>query len=298
MSYAKFDFHLHSCWSYDAVAEVRNYFELARERGVEMLALTEHHNIDSFAEVKETARDFPEIGYLCGAELTVYSEFGNTDMVCLNLPPKPTGDLLDVLTEYRQWQQNYGNAVSAALSEAGMAYSPEDRKALLLRYRPERTIAIQGITHVQNKVQVDYLVQERKYFASKEDFSAFLGNHELPHYPAASRVIPAVKQAGGLVFIAHPTRYFKSNDLNRMDALREVLNFDGIECAHDLVPPELTVFYREYCLKHKLLSTAGSDSHSVEGQQYRFGAQHDFARHIGEVRWRDEILERVTLYHA
>ena len=219
-------------------------------------------------------------------------------MVCLNLPPEPKGELREVLLEYRQWQQDYGNALSAALQEGGFDYSPEERRKLLLRYRPERTLAVQGITHVQGKVQENYILQEKKWFASPEEFHDFLRDRPLPHYPAAERVIPAVKRAGGVVFIAHPTRYFESNNLKRMDAIREILELDGIECAHDLVPPELTEFYRAYCLKHRLLSTAGSDSHSTEGQPYRFGQQHDFARHIGKTTWMEEILERVSVYHG
>lgn len=298
MSYAKFDFHLHSHWSYDATAGVRDYFALAQSRNVGTIALTEHHNMDSWADVRETAKDFPDIGYIAGAELTVYSKFGNLDMVCLNLPEEPQGELLEVLMEYRKWQQDYGNATTRALLKAGFDYSTEKRAGLLRRYRPAKTIDIQGITHVQGKVESEYLVNECKYFAYADEFYNLLRSGSMPHYPAAERVIPAVKRAGGLVFIAHPTRYFERNNIKRMDEMREYLKLDGIECAHDLVPEELSVFYREYCLKHKLLSTAGSDSHSVEGHPYRFGGQHDLARHRGEERWRDEILERVTVYHA
>ena len=109
--------------------------------------------------------------------------------------------------------------------------------------------------------------------------------------------IVAPKAAGGVVFIAHPTGYFRKNDLKRMDEMREVLMFDGIECAHTSIPEELTPFYREYCLKHGLLSTAGSDTHSVPGNQYRFCEHCNFACHIGDSRWKDEIFERVKVYN-
>ncbi len=50
VEFASFDFHLHTCWSYDAVAEVGDYFALASSRGVGVLAVTEHHQMDSVAE--------------------------------------------------------------------------------------------------------------------------------------------------------------------------------------------------------------------------------------------------------
>jgi predicted metal-dependent phosphoesterase TrpH len=292
---ASFDFHLHTCWSYDAITPVDMYFQLARECGVKHIAITEHHQMDSFAEVREAARKYPDISYIPGAELTVHSPLGTFDMVCLGLPLTPEAELQSVFEQYHQWQRDYGDAVSDCLTSAGYPYTRENRLKLLRRYRPERIIQVQGVTHVQGKVQADFLIEERRYFPDREALNALLASCVLPPYPEYSTVLPAVKRAGGLVFIAHPTYYFEQDNVARMDALREMLQFDGIECAHDIVPPELTKFYREYCLKHKLLSTAGSDCHSFEGAAYRFGADREFGRHIGQDEWRDAILERVAV---
>lgn len=291
---ATFDFHLHTCWSYDAITPVERYFQLARERAVKYIAITEHHQMDSFAEVQDAARKYPDISCIPGAELTVHSPLGTFDMVCLGLPTVPTPELQRVFDAYHQWQRDVGDGFSDSLTAAGYPYTREDRLALLRRYRPEKTIQVQGITHVQNQVQLDYLMKEKKYFPNMEAFNAVRSSFVLPHYPEYSTVLPAVKRAGGLVFIAHPTGYFEQSNVARMDALRELLQFDGIECAHDMVPPKLTIFYHEYCIKHHLLSTAGSDCHSFEGALYRFGAGHDFGRHIGADVWRDAILERVS----
>jgi len=291
---ATFDFHLHTCWSYDAITPVEMYFQLARERGVKYIAITDHHLMDSFAEVQDAARKYPDISCIPGAELTVHSPLGTFDIVCLGLPTVPTPELQRVFDSYHQWQRDVGDAFSDRLTAAGYLYKREDRLALLQRYRPEKTIQVQGITHVQGQVQRDYLIKEKKYFPNIEAFSAVCSSFVLPNYPEYSAVLPVVKRAGGLVFIAHPTGYFERANVVRMDALRELLQFDGIECAHDMVPPELTIFYREYCIKHNLLSTAGTDCHSFEGAPYRFGAGHEFGRHIGADVWRDAILERVT----
>ena len=78
-----------------------------------------------------------------------------------------------------------------------------------------------------------------------------------------------------------------------MDALRELLQFDGIECAHPSVPEELTPFYREYAVKHKLLSTAGSDCHSAPTDKHQFSTESTLGGHIGEQRWLEEIMERL-----
>jgi hypothetical protein len=81
-----------------------------------------------------------------------------------------------------------------------------------------------------------------------------------------------------------------------MDALREELGFEGIECAHDLVPPELTAFYRQYCTKHKLFSTAGSDNHAApDNNPCNIATHHKMASHIGKTAWLEEIIERLNL---
>ena len=98
-----------------------------------------------------------------------------------------------------------------------------------------------------------------------------------------------VKSAGALVFIALFASYFRQNDLSRMDSLRKILQLDGIGCAHNIVPDELAPFCREYRLKRKLLSTAGSNCHLPEGQNCRFCPEYEITA------WRDEIAERVQV---
>ena len=93
---SKFDFHLHTCWSYDATAPVEYYFAAAEAAGMSHIAITEHHHMDSFAEVREAAARHPQVAYIPAAELTVYTELGTFDMVCLNMPRDPGAELLKV----------------------------------------------------------------------------------------------------------------------------------------------------------------------------------------------------------
>ena len=299
--YATFDFHLHSCWSYDATCPVETYFEKAAELGLSHIAITEHHQMDSLPEVIEASKKYPMVNYIPAAELTVHSPEGTFDMVCLGLPMVPTPELQQVFAAYHNWQRAYGDALCEVLTKAGFPYSREERKMLLERYRPAKTIAVQGITHVQNELQHNYLINEKKLLADMDALrEVFIKTDvKVPEYPEYDFVLPAVKAAGALVFIAHPHGYFRGRDLRRMDQLKELLGFDGIECAHSSVPLELTGFYREYCLKNGLLSTAGSDTHSPADCQWQFCRPSCvFARHTGETRYAEEILERISAFHG
>lgn len=297
---ANFDFHLHTYWSYDALAAPVNYFKHARELGITHIALTEHHNMDSLPEAMEISKDFPEISFIPAAELSVRVEgvANCLDLVCLNLPVDPSGEIKELLDMYHKWQNHFGDKLCKVLTEAGMPHTREERAELIKRFRPAFTLDVQGVPHVRNDISDRYLVDEKHYDPDMIT-NTYHAKGIPPHYPAYKDVVPVLKRNGCLVFIAHPTSYFKRNDLERMDFLREELQLDGIECAHPSIPHELTPFYREYCLKHGLLSTAGTDCHSTEESDPKYRTDFgDMGCHIGEKRWLEEILERVDCLHG
>lgn len=287
---APFDLHLHTYWSYDALAEPEMHFRAARERGVKVIAITEHHVLDSQAEVREVAARYPDVQCIAAAELTVNTSIGAVDLLCYGFPKVSPPALQSVLAAYHAWQRNYGSALTCAVHKMGYAYTDADRLALLRTYRPERAIAVQGNTHVMNQLHDRYFisrgfVKDVKQVKQFRQRIAEVGN--LPPYPSVKDVVPAVKAAGALVVIAHPHGYFNFGDEARMDALRDECKLDGIECAHLAVPMEFTPKYRAYCVKHGLVSTGGSDSHTQEDIDRTFG------RHGGDPAWLDEFLERL-----
>ena len=109
-----------------------------------------------------------------------------------------------------------------------------------------------------------------------------------PECPNVKDVVSAVKGDGVRVAIAHPHAYFDEGDVDRMDLLREECGLDGVECAHSSVPEEFTPVYREYCKRHGLFSTGGSDCHSDAD------INRVFATHGGPDEWLEEFLNRVT----
>lgn len=287
---ASYDLHLHTCWSYDATATPDALVAAAADAGVRRIAITDHHVIDGLPEAIEVAADYPEVALIPGAELTVNASIGSVDMVCLGFTPAAIEALAPVWTSYHEWQREYGAALCAGVRALGFDYTDEQREELLASYRPPRTLSVQGATHVANKVQREWFV-ERGFISAEEEYGPLLaeaGKHVTrPSYPAADVVLPAVKEQGALVVIAHPTRYFKRDDRERMDHLREELLLDGAECAHRGVPEELTPVYRAWCREHDLVSTGGSDLHWPEDVAARIG------RHIGPDEWWPEIEARL-----
>ncbi len=298
---ASYDLHLHTCWSYDALAEPEDYFRRAKELGVRCLAITEHHNMDSACEVADIATRYPGIRWIRAAELSVHTSFGSVDLLCYGLPGQPEEPLKTVLAEYHQWQNTAGAVRIEALQFLGFDYDVGRHQRLLQDYRPARVRAKQGLTPVGGPMEQVFLL-EHGYIKTPAERQALQGrlpaHLDFPPYPAVARVVSAVKQAGALVVLAHPGLYLQGCDRSRLDALREECDLDGIECAHPLVNPELSAFCRAYCREHRLLSTAGSDCHrpdqiATPPAAWGYSKEAHFAAHMGERVWLDEFLERL-----
>ena len=287
---ACYDLHLHTEWSYDAFPTVEEYFEMAHDQRVRAIAITDHHTMDGYGDVLAAAAKYPEVGYFCGAELTVHCDVGEYDLVCLNLPSHPSMELASVWELYHNWQRAYGHAVSVNLCARGFAFDDEERLRLLKTYRPAKAIAVQGNTHVRHWTMMKYCIEH----GFCQDGDAYLKLRDsytnVPEYPEFDQVIPAVKRAGGIIFLAHPTDYHLEDDRKRLDYLRELFEFDGIEAGHACMNADLVKYFREYCETYGLLSSGGSDLHNLEKKQ--------FAQHLAPEYWLDEILERVTLHRG
>ena len=75
-----------------------------------------------------------------------------------------------------------------------------------------------------------------------------------------------VHMAGGYAVLAHPGEAFESSDMasfNQEVARVMALGLDGIEVFHPKNSYEVTQNCLEYCRKHDLIITGGSDSHGV-----------------------------------
>lgn len=286
---AAYDLHLHTHWSYDASADLENHFQQAVSQGVGCIAITEHHVLDSQAEVAAMSAQYPQVRVIPAAELTVHTSIGAVDLLCYGFPGD-VSSIQPVLDAYHVWQQETGAATCAGLQALGLDYTDTHRAELLQSYRPARTIQEQGYTHVSNSVQREYFIK-RGFIDDADGYRDLLTHARQqvasPNYPAVDFVIPAVKALGVVVAIAHPHGYFAQGDHQRMETLRAECHLDGVECAHQNVPVEFTPVYRAWCVEHGLFSTGGSDCHSNADIVSKF------ARHGGDDVWIDELLDRL-----
>jgi hypothetical protein len=88
-------------------------------------------------------------------------------------------------------------------------------------------------------------------------------------------VVEAAHRSGAVCLIAHPGHSdgFVTYDVQLLDQVRQEAPIDGLEVYHPKNTPAQTAMYLEYARQHRLLTSAGSDSHGSEKSPIKYRAE-------------------------
>lgn len=83
-----------------------------------------------------------------------------------------------------------------------------------------------------------------------------------PDFPHPTEAVAAIRAAGGLPVVAHPGMSLRRQGLSA-ETLAPLLAFDiaGLECYSSYHDPATTALCLDFCARHDLLVTGGSDCH-------------------------------------
>lgn len=81
------------------------------------------------------------------------------------------------------------------------------------------------------------------------------------NYPTVPEVASIIKEAGGKAFLAHLYGYFADDHEEFLNSIVSLNSLDGLECYHSLHTIDKTKHLLNYCNKHKLYASGGSDYH-------------------------------------
>lgn len=77
------------------------------------------------------------------------------------------------------------------------------------------------------------------------------------------KVIRAIKEAGGCAILAHPGAAFYAPGYRELIDYMVSMGIQGLECYHPDNSREITEYCEQYCRRHGLMITAGSDCHGT-----------------------------------
>ena len=244
------DLHTHSTAS-DGQYAPTELVGLAKEAGIQVLALTDHDTLDGVKEAEQAGADLG-ITVIRGVELSA-AEYRNLHILGYGYDPADPG-----LT-------GFCNTMKARRDER--KYRLRDflkGKGVHIDLAEVEELAQGGVVGRPHFAQV---MVRRGYVANnKEAFDRYLDTGEYSQFAQkrfpARECVETLKKAGAKVSFAHPYQV-KLDDGALEDLVKELNSYglDAIECYYPKHTPEQQAFYLSLAEKYGLHVSGGSDFH-------------------------------------
>lgn len=261
------DLHCHSNIS-DGVLTPTQLVERASQRGVRILALTDHDDIAGLEEACSAAFE-KNITFINGVEISVSWRGRTIHVLGLSIDPgyQP---LVEGLAAIRKGRIQRARNIAAALEKAGIegslegAYAFVGARGLIGRTHFARFLIEKGFAKDMKSVFKKYLVKGKPGYA----------HHE---WATLCEAIEWIAGSGGRAVIAHPARYnLGKNVLN--DLFEEFCTLGGtaLEVISASHTPQQVEIFADHARRNGLLVSCGSDFHGPDESYYDLGQLPEF----------------------
>lgn len=240
----KVDLHMHSYYS-DGVLDCKQLLEEIKEKKIGLFSLTDHETIDGLEEMKSVVKG-SGIGYIPGVELA--SRFqGKEFHLTIYGYDETNKKFLELIDEISGVRKQFDIDIVTFLQPM---VSLDDFKL----YEDD---PYNGGWPSLNFLKVNGLIDNMSdYFKLTKECTAKM------LFPDPKYIIDIAHKAGAAVFLAHPSSNQKGGlDEVTLDFFREA-GIDGLECYSPYCFSQEEIDrYVDYCNKHNLKVSGGSDYH-------------------------------------
>ena len=257
------DLHSHTNAS-DGTDAPPRLVELAVERQLEALAITDHDTFAGYDEALPVARA-AGLDLVCGVELSCKFESKSPHLLAY-FPQGPADGA------FRQWvdgildsRRERNRALIAILQSQGVKIELEEVEAV--------GRSITGRPHFAR------VLIEKGYATDRQDaFDRYIGETGSAFVeragPTLEEALEKIRLSGGVSSLAHPVRLSLASNPDKeaglFDRLRGV-GLDALEVWHTDHKPALIKRYMTYAERHGMLMTGGSDYHGDNKPNARLG---------------------------
>ncbi len=256
------DLHTHSNAS-DGSCPPREVVRLAKERGLQALALTDHDTIDGLAEAVAAGREFG-LEIIPGVEISAKHPIGSMHILgyFLDYESELLAQRLAVL---KQARKDRNPQIIAKLNKLGIPLTMEQVERISGGGQ-------MGRPHIARALYESGLVR-----SIQEAFDIYLGNHGLA-YVSKFRFPPEeamamIREARGIPVLAHPFTLGLHTSETLRPLLKELkaLGLAGVECYYPEHSFGQEALYLYLARELGLLITGGSDFHGDNKPEVTLG---------------------------
>jgi len=256
------DLHVHSVFS-DGTFTPRQIVELAVERGLTTVALTDHDTVNGLDEAF-SAGDELGVEIVPGIEFSTIYEGNGVHVLCYFMDPE-NPDLAAELQRLREDRYTRGERMVAKLQELGYPISFERVREIaeggnIVRPHVAQALVEAGVVPTLKEAFSDELIGSGG--------RAYVEKHALHPLDA----LELIHGAGGACVLAHPGTFRETKPVpaTLIDELAEA-GLDGIEASHPEHTPEVEAEYVQTALRLGLIWTGSSDCHGDRYDPVRLG---------------------------
>jgi predicted metal-dependent phosphoesterase TrpH len=243
------DLHIHTTASDGRWPPERVVAEI-KARSIGLFAITDHETVDNVAPVEALARE-AGLAFLRGVEVSSWLGEHYFHILAYGFEPD-TPSFSVLLHENRAKMIQSNRDVVQGLIARGYPIDLEDFEA----YDYDR---LRGGWKALN-----FLI-DRGFCTGVNDYFQGLGigmSEVFRTFPHPAQVIAAIREASGVPILAHPGSTLRDVGVTT-ESLQPLLDFGiaGVECYHRYNDEATTRFCLDWCVRHDLLVTVGSDCH-------------------------------------
>ncbi|MDC9724785.1 MAG: PHP domain-containing protein [Gammaproteobacteria bacterium] len=256
-----YDLHSHSTAS-DGSLEPEALIARAIEKGVDVLALTDHDGTEGIAAAQRAAQG-TELHLIAGVEISVTWAKGTVHIIGLNIDPENTV-LQQGLTKMRDFRVGRAEEIAARLEKSGISGALEGAK----KYASEVML---GRLHFAK-----FLVEHGHAKDVTDVFKRYLVRNKPGYVPGEwaklEDAVHWITAAGGQAVIAHPARY-KMTATKRRRLITDFKEAGGIgfEVVSGRQHPEEVKELAKLAQQFELLASCGSDFHTPDNTWVELG---------------------------
>ncbi len=271
------DLHTHSVYS-DGTNTPEELIQLAEERGLSAIALTDHDTVGGIQPLLDAAQDSP-VEAVPGIELSAECDRGTMHILGYFID-HACPELLNKVDTVREGREVRNVEILKRLNKLGyrlMWSDVEEQAGKDVVGRPHFAEALVVLGHVKSrKAAFDMLLAKGR--------PAYVERYRY----TASECIELIRRAGGVSVLAHPaTIYMPEDQLKALVRELREQGLGGIEAYYAEHHPENIARFRGWAEEFGLICTGGTDFHGGNTPDLKLGTG------FGQLRVPDEALAQL-----